>query len=219
MADSTTNMDTIATTDAGKEVKVNNYMDAASYGTAFGRRATACSGLTWGYYGISRLYVNGIAVVKANTTITLTASSTRYLAADRALAITENATAFPADKLAIAKIVTGAATVTSYEDHRSIHHMNRFQYSRYVLAMADANKTLTYEQAMCESLELTGALTALRDVVVPTVARAYTIFANNTGGFGVQVKTSAGTGVTVADGKRAIVECDGTNVVRVTADV
>jgi hypothetical protein len=95
----------------------------------------------------------------------------------------------------------------------------RFLYGRFTLAMGDANKTLTYEQAMCESMELTGALTALRDVIVPTVKRSYTVFANVTGGFGVRVKTSAGSGITVADGKRAIVECDGTNVVRVTADV
>jgi hypothetical protein len=66
--------------------------------------------------------------------------------------------------------------------------------------------------------ELTGTLTALRDVIVPTVRRQWTIFANVTGGFGVRVKTAAGSGITVADGKRAILECDGTNVVRVTPD-
>jgi hypothetical protein len=85
--------------------------------------------------------------------------------------------------------------------------------------MADANKTLSYEQAMCESMELTGALSALRDVIVPLVPRSYIVFANTSGGFGVRVIGTSGTGITVADGKRAIVECDGTNVVRVTADV
>jgi hypothetical protein len=45
------------------------------------------------------------------------------------------------------------------------------------------------------------------------------VFANVTGGFGVQVIGATGTGITVADGKRAIVYADGTNVVRVTADV
>lgn len=72
---------------------------------------------------------------------------------------------------------------------------------------------------MCESMELTGALTALRDVIVPTITRDWTVFANTSGGFGVRVKTASGSGVTIADGKRALVECDGTNVVRVTADV
>jgi hypothetical protein len=45
------------------------------------------------------------------------------------------------------------------------------------------------------------------------------VFANTTGGHGVQVIGATGTGVTIADGKRAIVYADGTNVVRVTADV
>jgi hypothetical protein len=198
---------------------VNAALDAASRAADFGRRASTSSGLTWGYHGTPRWYVNATATVKANTTLTLTASSTRFVSADRALAVTEVATAFPADKLALYKIVTGTATVTSYEDHRDMHHRMRFMYGRFVLAMADANQTLTYEQAMCESMELTGALTALRNVTVPLVPRAWTVFANVTGGFGVQVIGASGTGITVADGKRAIVECDGTNVVRVTADV
>jgi hypothetical protein len=44
------------------------------------------------------------------------------------------------------------------------------------------------------------------------------VFANTTTN-GVQVISTSGTGVTIAVGKRAIVECDGTNVVRITADV
>jgi hypothetical protein len=47
----------------------------------------------------------------------------------------------------------------------------------------------------------------------------WTIFANTAGGVGVNVIGATGTGVTVADGHRAIVYSDGTNVVRVTADV
>lgn len=219
MADSTTNLDTLNASQNNKEVRVNELLDAHSVASAFGRRASTVAGLVFGYYGIGRWYVNATAVTKANNTVTLTASSTRFVSADRALAVTEVATAFAADKLALYKAVTGASSVTSYEDHRDPHHVVRFLYGRFTLAMADANKTLTYEQAMCESMELTGALTALRDVIVPTVPRSYIVYANTSGGFGVRVKTSAGTGITVADTKRAIVECDGTNVVRVSADV
>jgi hypothetical protein len=68
-------------------------------------------------------------------------------------------------------------------------------------------------------MELTGSLTALRDVIVPLVPRSYTVFANTSGGFGVQIIGASGTGITVADGKRALIECDGVNVVRLTADV
>ncbi len=217
MADSTTKLQQLTTAQAGKEITVNELMSALSIASPLARRQSS-SGLSWDYYGIDRWYINATATTKANTTLTLTASSTRYVAADRALAVTDNATAFPADKLALYKIVTGSATVTSHEDHRDLHHINRFLYGRFVLAMADANKTLTYEQAMAESMELTGALTVLRDVIVPLVPRAWTVFANTTGGFGVRIIGATGTGITVADGKRAIVECDGTNVVRVTAD-
>lgn len=219
MADSTSNIDAIQQSQASKEVTANAFFDAASKAADFGRRASTCSGLTWGFHGTPRWYINATATAKANGTVSLTASSTRYVAADRALAITENATAFPAAGLALFRAVTGTDTVTSYEDHRDPHHINRFLYGRFVLAMENANKTLTYEQAMCESMELTGALTALRDVIVPLVPRSYIVFANTSGGFGIRVISTSGTGITIADGKRAIVECDGTNVVRITADV
>lgn len=218
MADSTAKLTQLTTAQAGKEATVNELMAALSISSPLARRQSS-SGLSWDYYGVDRWYINATAITKANTTLTLTASSTRYVAADRALAVTDNTTAFPADKLALYKIVTGTATVISYEDHRDLHHINRFLYGRVILAMADANKTLTYEQAMAESMELTGALTALRDVVVPLVPRAWTVYANTSGGFGVRIIGASGTGITIADGKRAIVECDGTNVVRITADV
>lgn len=218
MSDSTPKVDSLTSGSLTKEVSANEIWFGMSIAAAFGRRA-ATTGLSWQATGPDRMYVNATAVTGANSTTVLTASSTRYIAADRAMAVSDNATAFPADKLALYKAVTGASSVTSYEDHRDFHHINRFLYGRVVIATGNANVTLTYEQAMCESLEFTGALTALRDMIVPTIPRAYTIFANVTGGFGVRVKTAAGAGITVADGKRAIVECDGTNVVRVTADV
>lgn len=217
MSDSTSLLTQLTAGQASKETTVNELFNGVSPASALARNQSS-SGLSWDYYGLSRWYINATATTKANTTLTLTASSTRYVAADRALAVTDNATAFPPDKLALYKIVTGTSTVSSYEDHRDLHHINRFLYGRFTLAMADANQTLTYEQAMCESMELTGALTALRNVVVPLVPRAWTVYANTSGGFGVQVIGATGTGVTVADGKRAIIECDGTNVVRVTAD-
>jgi len=45
------------------------------------------------------------------------------------------------------------------------------------------------------------------------------VFNNTTGAFTVAVKTAAGTGVVVPPGQRAVVYCDGTNVLRATADV
>ena len=51
MADQTTNIDLIAVNQAQKEVAVNALLDAASPSTAFGRRASTCVGLVWGFYG------------------------------------------------------------------------------------------------------------------------------------------------------------------------
>lgn len=217
MSDSTPKLQQLSAAQAGKEITVNELMKALSIASPLAMRQSS-SGLSWDYYGIDRWYVNATAVTKANTTLTLTASSTRYVASDRALAVTESATAFPANRLALYKVVAGASNVSSYEDHRDLHHVNRFLYGRFTLAMANTNQTLTYEQAMCESMELTGALTALRDVIVPLVPRCWTVYANTTGGFGVRVIGASGTGITIADTKRAIVECDGTNIVRITAD-
>lgn len=217
MSDSTSKLQQLTSSQAGKEITVNELHNALSPASWLSRRQSS-SGLNWDFYGIDRWHINETPTVKSNTTLALTASSTRYVAADRALAVSDNATAFPAAKLALYKIVTGASTVSSYEDHRDTHHLVRFLYGRFILAMGDANKTLTYQQAMCESMELTGALTELRDVVVPLVPRNWIVYANTTGGFGVRVIGSSGTGITIADTKRAIVECDGTNVVRITPD-
>lgn len=212
MSDSTQHLDTLSFSTSDKEITANELFDAMSQAASYGRRAEATSGLTWGQYGNSRMHINASATLKANTTIALTASSTRFVSMSRALAYTEVATAFAADKWALYRIVTGASTVTSYEDHRDPHHLNRFLYGHVAKAMGDANQTLTYQEAMCESIETTGALTALRDLIVPLVPRDWKVFANNTGGFGVRVIGASGTGVIVGDGKIAIVQCDGTNV-------
>jgi len=62
-------------------------------------------------------------------------------------------------------------------------------------------------------IELTGTLTAARNLIVPNNRKLYFIFNNTTGGFAVTVKTSAGTGVSVASTSKVILVCDGTNVV------
>jgi hypothetical protein len=44
------------------------------------------------------------------------------------------------------------------------------------------------------------------------------VFNGTTGGFSLTVKTALGTGVTIARGRRALVYCDGTRIVRATGD-
>lgn len=215
MANSTTNLDTLVYSQASKETTANALFDAGSPATLFGRRATTTTALTWGYYG-GMLMVDGVLTSIANGTVALTASTTNYVEATRAGVVSKNTTGFTAGSIPLYTVVTGASTVSSYTDHRTAWYPLT---GRTVKAMADANQTLTAAEARSQILEATGALTALRNLVVPLGAQQWTVYANVTGGFGVQVIGATGTGVTIADGKRAIVYSDGTNVVRVTADV
>jgi hypothetical protein len=119
MSNSTTPLDTIAPNQANKEVVVNALFDAASPATLWGRHASACSGLTWGFYG-GNYQVGATAHAIANGTVALTASTTNYVYADNATgAVSVNTTGVPTGKIPLYSIVTGTATVTSYTDLRS----------------------------------------------------------------------------------------------------
>jgi hypothetical protein len=59
-----------------------------------------------------------------------------------------------------------------------------------------------------------------RNVVVPLTAGAFWMVANlTTGGFGVQFIGATGTGIVVANGKRALIGTDGVNVFLLAAPV
>ena len=125
-------------------------------------------------------------------------------------------TGFTAGSIPLYQIVAGASTVTSYTDFR----LQAVPYTgRLAKVMTDANTTLSASEARNQILEFTGTLTVARNIVVPLAVQQWTVFNNTTGGFGLQFIGATGTGVTVGAGKRAIVYADGTNVVRVTADV
>jgi hypothetical protein len=59
-----------------------------------------------------------------------------------------------------------------------------------------------------------GSLTATRELVVPTIQKQYIVQNNTTGGQSILVKTSAGTGITVPNGRKAHLYVDGTNVIQ-----
>lgn len=86
------------------------------------------------------------------------------------------------------------------------------------IAMTDADHTLTSsngvsDQARNMFVVLTGALTASRNVVCPAVSKLYFVYNNTTGSQNIVFKTSGGTGVTVPNGTRMALYCDGINVV------
>ena len=76
-----------------------------------------------------------------------------------------------------------------------------------------SNVTLNSTEAGNGFLEFTGALTGNINVIVPASAHGYFIFNNTSGAYTLTVKTASGTGTAVAQGARALVECDATNVV------
>jgi len=77
--------------------------------------------------------------------------------------------------------------------------------------------TLNSTQSGLKYYSVVGALTANRNVIVPNNWEGG-VFNNTTGAFSVTWKTASGSGVAVAQTKRAFLFADGTNVVRMTAD-
>ena len=215
MSNSTVTFDPIVQSQASKEVTANAFFDATSPASLYGRRQSASSGLTWGFYG-GNVLINGVLTQIANGTLSLTASTTNYVQALPASgAVSSNTTGFTAGSIPLYTIITGASTVTSYTDHR----LATPEFTgRLAKTMGDANTTLTQAEARNNIIELTGTLTAARNIVLPLAVRQYTVFNGSTGGFGLQFIGASGTGITVAAGKRAIVYADGTNIVRVTPD-
>jgi hypothetical protein len=88
------------------------------------------------------------------------------------------------------------------------------------VSITDANYTLTSingatDEARSMALNITSSvtLTATRNVICPSVSKLYVVKNATTGGQSIVIKTSAGTGITIANGATAIVLCDGTNVI------
>jgi len=92
------------------------------------------------------------------------------------------------------------------------------------VTMTDANYTLTTsngasDEARNAVLELTGALTAQRNVTCPTKDKLYLVYNNTSGGQSIVIKTAAGSGITVPNGKKRFVYCNGTDVVDAVTDL
>ncbi len=120
MSNSTSLLDLISSSQAQKEVTANALLDAGSPATLYGRRASTTSALTWGFYG-GYLNILGTLTAIANGTVALTGSATNYVESDPATgAVTSNTSAFTAGRIRLYTVVTGASSVTSYTDWRSL---------------------------------------------------------------------------------------------------
>jgi hypothetical protein len=86
----------------------------------------------------------------------------------------------------------------------------------------DANLTISLTntvalqtaRALVLNATSSGSLTATRELVVPTIEKQYIVQNNTTGGQSITVKTTAGTGITVTNGRKAHLYVDGTNVIQ-----
>jgi hypothetical protein len=118
MADQTTNIQQIVA-GAGADQLVNENFDAATPAMLFARRAGACAGLVWGYYG-GRW--SGLSI--ANGTLTMTASTTNYITVNLANGAVSTSTSTTvwndtANNARAYQVITGGASVTDYQDWRA----------------------------------------------------------------------------------------------------
>ena len=101
---------------------------------------------------------------------------------------------------ALEEAIVGRATATFTSDANltiSLTNTNASQVARnYVLNVVSS-----------------GSLTATRDLIVPSIEKPYIVENNTSGGQSIRVKTAAGTGVTIPNGKKALVYSNATNVV------
>ena len=87
---------------------------------------------------------------------------------------------------------------------------------------SDANLTISLTntvalqtaRALVLNATSSGSLTATRELVVPTIEKQYIVQNNTTGAQSITVKTTAGTGITVPNGRKAHLYVDGTNVIQ-----
>lgn len=100
---------------------------------------------------------------------------------------------------ALEEAIVGQATVNMPSD------------GDYTLPWIDSNAS---QAARNFVLNVTSAvaLTATRNVIVPTFEKPYIVKNNTTGGQSIVIKTAAGTGITIANGSSNFLYVDGTNV-------
>jgi hypothetical protein len=211
MANSTTNLDTISAGQSSKEVTANALFDAGSSSTIFGRRASTTTGLTWGYYG-GRMLQNGALTTVNNGTVSLTNNTTNYVEATDAGVVSVNTTGFTAGRIPNYTVVTSGGAVSSYTDERA-WVSPAYIPNKASISITSADVTLSAAQARCEVVVLSGTLTGNRNLIVPNSWRG-TVINNTSGSFSVTVKTSAGTGATIAQGYGGDFFADGTNVIK-----
>lgn len=122
MSSSTPNLDLISSSQAQKEVAANELFLSGSPATAFSRRRSTSSGLTWGYYGTQFRKNDGSFVNIPNGTVTLVDSATNYLEVDKDTgAIVVGTGGFsPSGTIPLYSVVVAGGAPTSWLDFRQV---------------------------------------------------------------------------------------------------
>jgi hypothetical protein len=175
--------------------------------------------LTWGFYG-GELLVDGVLTAINNGSVALTVSATNFVEATRAGAVSANTTGFTAGRIPLYEVVTNATTTTSWTDRRAWVQPAHVAGLLARAMATDANITLTAAEARNQILRITSSvsLTATRDVVLPLAPQIWVVSNETTGAQSLRFIGASGTGVTVANARRAVIFSDGTNIVRASPD-
>lgn len=189
MSDSTANLDQVSSTAIQRETTINALLDAAAPATIYGRRASTCTGLTFGYYG-GRM--NGTSV--ANGTVSATASNSNYVVAHRTtLAVTVATSTTNWNDTAtygrMYKLTAGASSVTAYEDHRFGTGGILSPAAAGDMVLADVQtvtgaKTFGTAGGAVSKFKLAGSTSGSMTLDAPAVASGTAVLPSNAGNIG-----------------------------------
>ncbi len=100
------------------------------------------------------------------------------------------------------------------------HNLLRGHQNRTTVSLAGGSVVLSKAQARAYVLELTGLLTGNVTVEFPKVPGVtWAVYNNTTGAFTVTLKNNGGAGVAITQTKKATYYSDGTDMVKVTAEI
>jgi hypothetical protein len=113
---------------AGKAALLNELLDALQAANLFGINWEQSSGLQIGLYG-GKLWNGSALATIADSTTSLSASTTNYIEATTAGVVSKNTSAFTAGRIALYTVVTSASGISSFVDHRNFAQMG--QHARF----------------------------------------------------------------------------------------
>lgn len=204
----------LSTGQVDQTAEANSLFNALAPGGLYGINYETTTGLTLGLHG-GNIRLHGVVTTISDYTGSLAVSTTNYVEAHPDTgAISKNTTGYTPGYIRIGRAVATTTAFTWIDDRvSSASPAGTLQKT----LPSDANYTLLAAEADNAVYEISGTLTATRNITIPLVGKRQATCANKTGQ-SLQFIGPTGTGVTIATNKTAIVRSDGTNIVRVTAD-